>query len=694
MSDLSAIAGSADVTKGGSGGSSGAGSSVTAKTDIAPEAAPDRVVTQTEVVAAGTARQSAGNDVIASGGKTSGSGETSSGKKKKDTAEDSGSVAAATQTTDLTGNDPGLAVMVGPGAEDRVPVFTASDTTGGDLSVTAVTGSGGAAAADALTVQKDVTQNASVTAGVQTTDVASGTGSALSGDTVTKQAVTMSSSGGKANDEVLSALQGAPSVTSDTLWPQAAGQSATATQGASSGAASTPTAGTITSQLTGNGGTMSVAQTALMVSGLTDANAATGSSSGVDNVATALTGATGSAVSPTATTAAEPQQAWQVSSSVGSNQATALKEAPQVADASGGQATSAARTNSPAIATDMVTSQPVATPGTSAAENGDDTLQVASVSPVQATPLLSQTLTTAGSAAAMTSGPASDGDKNAGTTTENGRSTRRTQASASTVGQMQAAKTAPQDGTVADTNQSASADSSSSEKQSGERDYPEKRHEVQTTGSVSAPAFTVSESTVPQDVVTGFNVDAATGASTSSAGGLADGTIPTIAVSQAAGGSSAVSLTVPMSDDQTPVHVTIDRDSDTSGLLIHIGTEALTTLNELQSHRSELVHALESAGVSTDNAQISFGLSDNSGSFSSPGQDSSQFSSSSDGSTGTRSFSGEFSGFSGQGGSPDSRGAQTSASPVLTAGLTSRTDDASYFSSASTSRSGSVNITV
>lgn len=86
-----------------------------------------------------------------------------------------------------------------------------------------------------------------------------------------------------------------------------------------------------------------------------------------------------------------------------------------------------------------------------------------------------------------------------------------------------------------------------------------------------------------------------------------------VAVNRNADGSSTVNLTVALNDDQAPVHITIDQGTDSSSLHIHIGAEALTTLNELQAHRADLMHALEHAGVPTADAQISFGLSDGSG---------------------------------------------------------------------------------
>lgn len=77
-------------------------------------------------------------------------------------------------------------------------------------------------------------------------------------------------------------------------------------------------------------------------------------------------------------------------------------------------------------------------------------------------------------------------------------------------------------------------------------------------------------------------------------------------------GPTALNLAIALqNDDQTPLHVTIDKSDKSDGLNIHIGADGLTTLNELQSHKHELVHALENAGISTAGSQISFGLADN-----------------------------------------------------------------------------------
>ncbi|NHO54937.1 hypothetical protein GOB87_13445 [Acetobacter estunensis] len=80
--------------------------------------------------------------------------------------------------------------------------------------------------------------------------------------------------------------------------------------------------------------------------------------------------------------------------------------------------------------------------------------------------------------------------------------------------------------------------------------------------------------------------------------------------SSASDSSTALSLTLQMGDDPASVQVTIDRSTDDSPLSIHIGTNALSTLNELQTHQHELVQTLENAGISTDGSQISFALTD------------------------------------------------------------------------------------
>ncbi|MBV1836141.1 hypothetical protein [Acetobacter estunensis] len=74
--------------------------------------------------------------------------------------------------------------------------------------------------------------------------------------------------------------------------------------------------------------------------------------------------------------------------------------------------------------------------------------------------------------------------------------------------------------------------------------------------------------------------------------------------------STALNLTLQMGDDPASVQVTIDRSADNSPLSIHIGTNALSTLNELQTRQHELVQTLENAGISTDGSQISFALTD------------------------------------------------------------------------------------
>lgn len=75
--------------------------------------------------------------------------------------------------------------------------------------------------------------------------------------------------------------------------------------------------------------------------------------------------------------------------------------------------------------------------------------------------------------------------------------------------------------------------------------------------------------------------------------------------------TGALNLMVSLQDEQSPLHVTIDRTSQESGLSIQIGTDSATTLNDLQTHRHDLLDALENAGVATANATLSFSVTDN-----------------------------------------------------------------------------------
>lgn len=165
-------------------------------------------------------------------------------------------------------------------------------------------------------------------------------------------------------------------------------------------------------------------------------------------------------------------------------------------------------------------------------------------------------------------------------------------------------------------------------------------------------------------------------------------------------GSTALNLTVALqNDDQTPLHVTIDKSDNSDGLNIHIGADGLTTLNELQNHKHELVHALENAGISTAESQISFGLANNS-SDSSFSQNNHSYHTPQDNSTnataGSSDFANAFSGtLSGNSNGDGSRNAwNANPSAAMTSASASDTDDTSDQTYALAAlRTGSVNIT-
>ncbi|GEN61817.1 hypothetical protein AOE01nite_00410 [Acetobacter oeni] len=240
------------------------------------------------------------------------------------------------------------------------------------------------------------------------------------------------------------------------------------------------------------------------------------------------------------------------------------------------------------------------------------------------------------------------------------------------------------------TTQSASAHESSSEQQEDGRNHQEASRETQPAGEMTGPLQGVTESPLSPDTTSGFSVsdNENENITSSTTSDTTDVTAARMTVGQSADGTSSVSLTVPVNGDQMPVHVTIGQNEDASGLHIHIGTEALTTLNELQSHRSELVDALESAGVSAGNAQISFGISDTSGNFSSSQQDFSN----SDNSSAYQPWSGDSGTFSGESGENPGGSGQQSVRAAASSGLSLKTDETPYISSSDFSRSG-INIT-
>ncbi|WP_206752365.1 hypothetical protein [Acetobacter sicerae] len=163
---------------------------------------------------------------------------------------------------------------------------------------------------------------------------------------------------------------------------------------------------------------------------------------------------------------------------------------------------------------------------------------------------------------------------------------------------------------------------------------------------------------------------------------------------------TALNLAVALqNDDQTPLHVTIDKSDKSDGLNIHIGADGLTTLNELQSHKHELVHALENAGISTAGSQISFGLTDNSAdlSFSQNSQSQQQPQDNSTNTTaGSSDFANAFGGtLSGNSNGDGSRNAWSATpSTTMTSAAASDADETGDQIYALTAlRTGSVNIT-
>lgn len=163
---------------------------------------------------------------------------------------------------------------------------------------------------------------------------------------------------------------------------------------------------------------------------------------------------------------------------------------------------------------------------------------------------------------------------------------------------------------------------------------------------------------------------------------------------------TALNLAVALqNDDQTPLHVTIDKSDKSDGLNIHIGADGLTTLNELQSHKHELVHALENAGISTAGSQISFGLADNNAdlSFSQNNQSQQQPQDNSTNTTaGSSDFANAFGGtLSGNSNGDGSRNAWSATpSTTMTSAAASDADETGDQIYALTAlRTGSVNIT-
>ncbi|BCK75354.1 hypothetical protein EDC15_10155 [Acetobacter aceti NBRC 14818] len=173
--------------------------------------------------------------------------------------------------------------------------------------------------------------------------------------------------------------------------------------------------------------------------------------------------------------------------------------------------------------------------------------------------------------------------------------------------------------------------------------------------------------------------------------------IDTAAASDAS--STALNLTVALqNDDQTPLHVTIDKSDKSDGLNIHIGADGLTTLNELQNHKHELVHALENAGISTAGSQISFGLADNNADSSFSQNHQSQQSpqdNSTNTTAGSSDFANAFGGtLSGNSNGDGSRNSWSAAATPMTSTTASDADDTSDQTYALTAlRTGSVNIT-
>lgn len=197
---------------------------------------------------------------------------------------------------------------------------------------------------------------------------------------------------------------------------------------------------------------------------------------------------------------------------------------------------------------------------------------------------------------------------------------------------------------------------------------------------------------------TASDASASASTTTQASATTSSSSIDTTAASDAS--STALNLTVALqNDDQTPLHVTIDKSDKSDGLNIHIGADGLTTLNELQTHKHELVHALENAGISTAGSQISFGLADNNSdsSFSQNHQSQQQ---SQDNSTNTaagssdfaNAFGGTLSGNSNGDGSRNAWSATPSTTMISAAASDAdETSDQIYASTAL--RTGSVNIT-
>ena len=164
--------------------------------------------------------------------------------------------------------------------------------------------------------------------------------------------------------------------------------------------------------------------------------------------------------------------------------------------------------------------------------------------------------------------------------------------------------------------------------------------------------------------------------------------------------SSALNLTVSLQDDQSPVHVMIDRSDDTSALTIHIGTHEQTALNDLQAHKQDLINSLENAGISTAGSQISFSLTDQSSGFGTSQQDTPQhtaqhnnFASGNESSDFANNFGNTLSGNNSGSGGPgnwNTRPSVSATSPLMAA--TDSVSDVAY-SAPATGRVGSVNLT-
>ncbi|AQS85113.1 MAG: hypothetical protein ABF876_09670 [Acetobacter aceti] len=216
------------------------------------------------------------------------------------------------------------------------------------------------------------------------------------------------------------------------------------------------------------------------------------------------------------------------------------------------------------------------------------------------------------------------------------------------------------------------------------------------------PSQTYNESNpFSEPLAAGTSIDTSPATSASSQTSTTSATATDASASSHAG-STALNLTVALqNDDQTPLHVTIDKSDNSDGLNIHIGADGLTTLNELQNHKHELVHALENAGISTAESQISFGLANNS-SDSSFSQNNHSYHTPQDNSTNAtagssdfaNAFSGTLSGNSNGDGSRNAWNANPSAAMTSASASASDTDDTSDQTYALAAlRTGSVNIT-